>query len=92
MRVGRFWTIAIAIAASLALSRAEAQTPRCEPTLANPCKPTAPEQKPNAANEPQKRPATRLDPVSPIPEIKLNRDTTMGVGQGGGIIGLERKF
>ncbi|MGZ3409266.1 MAG: hypothetical protein ACXWJW_04830 [Xanthobacteraceae bacterium] len=65
---------------------------RCEPTLSNPCKPQ-PNVKPNTLDDtPKPRPATRLDPQSAIPEIKVDKDTSMGFGQGGGIFGLERKL
>ena len=78
-------------AALLLAAESKAQT-RCEPTISNPCKP-----QPNAGNStlnepPKPRPATRLDPVPVIPEIKVDKDTSMGFGQGGGIFGLERKF
>lgn len=37
------------------------------------------------------REKTKLDPVPVLPDIKLDKDTSMGFGHGG-IIGLERKF
>ena len=37
------------------------------------------------------REKTKLDPVPALPDIKLDKDTSMGFGHGG-IIGLERKF
>ncbi len=80
--------VAIAVALT-ACGEAAAQT-RCEPTLAQPCKP----QERNAGTAPGDG-ATRRDPArlnqSPIPELRLDRDTSLGVGRGG-IIGLERKF
>lgn len=38
------------------------------------------------------RAKTKLDPVPVLPEIKIDKDTSMGFGQGGGVFGLERKF
>jgi len=68
-----------------------AQT-RCEPTLAQPCKPpgTLP---PPTFNEPQKprTGTTKLDPQPLLPDIKVDNDTSMGLGHGG-IIGLEKKL
>ena len=68
-----------------------AQT-RCEPTLANPCKPQPSTTMPNAAaNPPQRRePTTRLN-ESPFQDIQVDRNTSIGLGHGG-IIGLERKY
>jgi hypothetical protein len=78
------------VAATVFVSlEAVAQT-RCEPTISNPCKPP-----PNAAANPLNeapKPRTRLDPQPAIPDIKVDKDTSMGFGQGGGIFGLERKF
>ncbi len=70
---------------------AQAQT-RCEPTLSNPCKPPA-EARPSTLNEALKpREGTRLTPQPLFPDIKVDKDTSMGFGHNGGIIGLERKF
>lgn len=83
----------IALTAVVLSESASAQTQgRCEPTLSNPCKPQ-PTTRPNISDDVLKpRPATRLDPQSAIPEIKVDKDTSMGFGQGGGIFGLERKL
>ena len=45
---------------------------------------------PNEAQKPRES-ATRLDPQPLLPDIKVDKDTSMGFGHGG-IIGLERKF
>jgi hypothetical protein len=81
--------VAFMVAAML-LPEAQAQT-RCEPTIANPCKLPA-----NAATNPpgeapKPRPATKLKPQPLLPDIRVDKDTSMGLGHGG-VIGLERKF
>jgi hypothetical protein len=85
------WAAGMMAAALMIAAESKAQT-RCEPTISNPCKPQ-PNAGANTLNEaPKPRPATRLDPVPAIPDIKVDKDTSMGFGQGGGIFGLERKF
>ena len=92
-----------AFTASVALfDSAPAQT-RCEPTISKPCnQSTATKPSPtntttntlsNTLREPVAPPRekTKLDPVPALPDIKLDKDTSMGFGHGG-IIGLERKF
>jgi hypothetical protein len=72
------------------LDNASAQT-RCEPTLANPCKPQPSTTAPNAAaTPPQRREPMRLN-ESPFQDIQVDRNTSIGLGHGG-IIGLERKY
>jgi hypothetical protein len=99
-------TVTTFTAISALYSAAPAQT-RCEPTISKPCNsPSATSQptanKPastttntlsNTLREPVAPPRekTKLDPVPAIPDIKLDKDTSMGFGHGG-IIGLERKF
>ena len=72
----------------------------CNPTSANnpppaakPSSTMAPNTLSNTLREPVAPPRekTKLDPVPVLPDIKLDKDTSMGFGHGG-IIGLERKF
>jgi hypothetical protein len=82
--------VSIAISAML-MPAALAQT-RCEPTLAQPCTPKATTDAANS-NQVQKpgESKTKLDPQPLLPDIKVDKDTSMGFGHGG-VIGLERKF
>lgn len=97
-----------AFGATVALNLASAQTrceptisKPCYPVPAGSpqpgAKPTttmAPNTLSNALREPVPPPRakTKLDPVPVLPEIKIDKDTSMGFGQGGGVFGLERKF
>jgi hypothetical protein len=73
-----------------AQAQTQSQT-RCEPTLSNPCRPT-PAQNATPGNNMQRRDLPRLDDNKVIPDVQFDRNTTFGVGQGGGILGIERKF
>ena len=79
------------------LDGASAQT-RCEPTISNPCKPspaqttTIPVTPVPQMGNVQRRELPRLEESKVIPDIQFDRSTTFGVGQGGGILGIERKF
>jgi hypothetical protein len=70
----------------------------CEPTLSNPCRPAPPPalgstlNRVDAGPTRQPRDVPRLDQQPIIPDVQLDRNTTFGVGHGGGILGLERKF
>jgi hypothetical protein len=79
--------IGAGLALALVVTDASAQQ-RCEPTLANPCKP---QPSTGAPATPQRREPSRLN-ESAIPDIQVDRNTTIGIGQGGGIFGLERKY
>ena len=61
---------------------------------ARPTTTMAPNTLSNTLREPAAPPRekTKLDPVPVLPEIKIDKDTSMGFGQGGGVFGLERKF
>jgi len=88
----RGWGVmAVVTATAMYLPDCVAQT-RCEPTLAQPCKPptNAGPTVPNEAQKPREG-ATRLEPQPLLPDIKVDKDTSMGLGHGG-VIGLERKF
>jgi hypothetical protein len=78
------------VAVALSSPRALAQV-RCEPTIAQPCKPPAgPAAAPGKSTEKAREPA-RLPETPPLPEIKIDNDTSAGFGKGG-VFGLERKF
>lgn len=64
-----------------------------QPTANKPATNTTSNTLSNALREPVAPPRekTKLDPVPVLPDIKLDKDTSMGFGHGG-IIGLERKF
>jgi hypothetical protein len=87
--VKRLLAIALA-AASVSCAEAVAQV-RCEPTLAQPCKPPEKSAVDPASDPGKRREPTRLQERGPLPDIQFDKDTSLGVGHGG-IIGLERKL
>lgn len=87
-------TLAIIVLAIVTLvlpsPRSQAQV-RCEPTIANPCKPPPnPAAAPSRNSEKPREPA-RLPETPPLPEIKIDNETSAGFGKGG-VFGVERKF
>jgi hypothetical protein len=78
------------LAASAAFGESSAQT-RCQPTLARPCKP-AERPAPNPFLQMPERSVADERAALEVPRVKLDNNTSMGIGVGSGIFGLESKF
>jgi hypothetical protein len=79
------------LAATAATSESSAQT-RCQPTLARPCKALAEPSAPSPFSQLPERSVAEERAALPLPRLKLDNNTTMGVGVGSGVFGLESKF
>jgi hypothetical protein len=79
------------LTAAAAIGESSAQT-RCQPTLARPCKVLGERIAPSPFSQLPERSVAEERAALPLPRLKLDNNTTMGVGVGSGVLGLESKF
>jgi hypothetical protein len=64
----------------------------CQPTLSRPCKPAPSSNAQNPFAQLPERFVSDDRPAMPLPRLQLDNNTTVGVGVGSGVFGLESRW